>query len=95
MRVRGLQSKDSKLYIYSLIYIKLYTIEVSSGIARGNRENAPKPEKFAKDGEQPAPQPAVSLDSNKKFKFLLNFFKILLKFSKTSKFFLKHFQKCQ
>ena len=39
---------------------------------KGDRGNVPpKPGKFAKDGEQPAPQPAVSLESNKKFKFLL------------------------
>ena len=80
--------------IYSLIYIKLYTIQVSSGIARGEQEErSPKPGKFAKDGEQPAPQPAVNLESNKNFKFLLTFLKILLKFSKTFKFFLKQLSK--
>ena len=55
----------------------------------------PKPGQFAKDGEQPAPQPAVSLDSNRKFKFLLIFKIFLLKLSKPSKIFLKHFQNCQ
>ena len=61
--------------IYSLIYIKLYTIQVSSNVARGGgRGNVPpKPGKLAKDEEQPAPQPAVSLESNGKFKFLLIF----------------------
>ena len=62
------------------------------GRDRGNVP--PKPGKFANDKEQSALQPAVSLDSNAKFKFLL-IFKILLKFSKTSKFILKYFQNCQ
>ena len=68
--VRGL----SQNYI-SLIYIKLYTIQVSSCVARWGTggPSSPQPEKFAKDGEQPAPQPVVSLDSNGKFKFVLIF----------------------
>ena len=62
--------------IYSLIYIKIYDTTYKSAMASpgGDRGNVPpKPGKFVKDGEQPAPQPAVNLESNKKFKFLLTF----------------------
>ena len=49
-----------------------------------------KPGKFAKIGEQPTPQPAMRIDSKKKFKFSLNLSKFLLKFSlKLSNLFLK------
>ena len=53
----------------------------------------PKPGKFAKNGKQTRPQPAVkvSLDSKRKYKFSL-IFKILLKFSKSSKIFLQTFK---
>ena len=53
-------------------------IKFSSSVGRVGEqgERSPKPGKFAKDVEQPAPQPAVSPDSNGKFKFLL----IVLKF---------------
>ena len=51
-----------------------------TGVARGVQGEVPTPHptpnpgKFAKDGEQPRSQPAVSLDSRSKFKFLLIFF---------------------
>ena len=54
----------------------------------------PKPGKFAKDGELPAPQPAVSLDSNGKFKILLIFLNFIKKFL-NFQIFLKTFQNCQ
>ena len=44
----------------------------------GNRGNVPpEPGKFAKDGEQSTPQPAMRFDSRKIFKFALNFSKFL------------------
>ena len=50
----------------------------------------PKPEKFAKDGEQSTPQPAWESIVGKFSNFSLNFSKILLKFYKTHfKIFLK------
>ena len=42
----------------------------------GNRGNVPTPRntgKFAKNGEQPTPQPAMKIESRRKFKFSLNF----------------------
>ena len=61
---------------------RYYAILVSSG-SRGNRGNVPSPKtgKFAKDGEQSMPQPAMKINNMKIFKFSLNFSKILLKFS--------------
>ena len=48
----------------------------------GNRGNVSlKPEKFAKDGEQSTPQPAMIIDIRKILRFWLNFSKFLLKFS--------------
>ena len=54
-----------------------------------------KPRKFSKDKEQSTPQPAMSIDSRKIFKFLLNFsnfykniLKIFQKIFKTFKIFL-------
>ena len=47
-----------------------------SGVTRGNGKTSPSPRnpgKLAKDGEQITPQPAVSLDIKRKFKFLLIF----------------------
>ena len=64
-----------------------------SGVAkRGKGGKLPPPSrnlgKYAKDGEQPRPQPAIRKDSSKKLKFLFNFSKFLLKFSlKLSKLF--------
>ena len=47
-----------------------------------------KPEKFAKNGKQPTPQPAMRINSRNKFQFSLTFSKYLLKFSlKLSKVF--------
>ena len=59
------------------------SILLNSGVARGNKGNSPppKPGKFAKDEEQPTPQPAMRIDSSRKFKFSLNFSKYLLTFS--------------
>ena len=56
---------------------KLYT---SQQWRRQGGNVPPKPGKFAKDGKQFAPQPAVSLESNKKLKIFVNFLKLLLKF---------------
>ena len=76
---------------------KLYTSQQWRRQGEGGRGNVPpKPGKFAKDGKQFAPQPAVSLESNKILKFLLILKKILLNFfSKTFKFFFKNFQNFQ
>ena len=56
----------------------------TSGVASGKGEASPSPrnpEKFAKDGEQPTPQPAMRIDSRRKFKVSSNFPRFLLKFS--------------
>ena len=40
-----------------------------SGVARGEGGSSPPPRnpgKFAKDGEQPRPQPAIRIDSSRK-----------------------------
>ena len=69
------------ILVYSLIYeyIKLYinTIQVSSGVAREVTEKVPptKPGKCAKDGKQPKPQPAVSLDGKRKIQIFVNLLK--------------------
>ena len=57
-------------------------IGASPGGSEGTSLPAPKPEKFTKDGEQATPQPAITsrIDSRRKFKFLLNFYKYLLNF---------------
>ena len=55
-----------------------------SGVARGERGERsplPKPGKIAKDGEQLTARPAMRIDTRRKFKFLFNFSKFLLKFS--------------
>ena len=81
----GLQSKLKTIYKSAV---------ASPGGGGGGRGNVPpKPGKFAKDGKQFAPQPAVSLKSNKKLKFLLMFKNFIKLFSKTFKFFLKKLSK--
>jgi len=40
----------------------------------------PKPGKITKDREQLTAQPAIRIDTRRKFKFLLNFSKFFLKF---------------
>ena len=60
---------------------------VSPGRKRGNVPHPKNPGKFAKDGEQPTPQPAISIDSRRKFKFSLNFSQFLLKFLKNFQIF--------
>ena len=51
-------------YLISLQFIS----NLISGVARGEGGSfpPPPPEKFAKDGEQPRPQPAVRIDSSRK-----------------------------
>ena len=54
----------------------------TSGVARGKGEASPQnPKKFANDGEQPTPQPAMRIYSKRKFKVSSNFPRFLLKFS--------------
>ena len=46
---------------------------LGSGIARGGTGGGrPPPRIFAKDREQPMPQPAMRIDSRRKFKFSFN-----------------------
>ena len=61
-----------------IVVIVQYTQGRRQGVKRGT--SPPKPGKFAMTGKQPTPQPAVS---KRKFKFFVNFLKILLKFSKS------------
>ena len=61
---------------------KIILINIS-GIARGKGEAPPSrnPGKFAKDGEKFTFQPAMRIDSRRKFKVLSKFRRFLLKFS--------------
>ena len=68
-------------YCCKIRRIVKYTLQ-SSGVARGERAPLPpKPGKITKDREQLTAQPAIRIDTRRKFKFLLNFSKFLLKFS--------------
>ena len=53
----------------------------SPGGNGGNVPPPPKPGKITKDREQLTVQPAIRIETWRKFKFLLNFSKVLLKFS--------------
>ena len=57
----------SILYCSSHIHEKVH-IHVHSGLARGKGKLPPQttPGKFAKNGEQPRPQPAIRIDSSRK-----------------------------
>ena len=79
--------------IYSLIFIKLYRTSQlwrRQGVTRGTFH--PNPENLQRMGNSPR---RTASRATEKIKFVLIFLKILLKFSKTFKFFLKHFQNCQ
>ena len=54
---------------------KIANISKSQGRRQRERSLSPKPGKFAIDVEHTTPQPAVNLDSKRKFKFLLIVFK--------------------
>ena len=62
-------------------YIRKYVC--FSGASPEGGQSPSKPGKFAKAEEQLTPQPAMKINSRRKFKFKLNFFK----FSKTFKIF--------
>ena len=82
--------------IYSLIYINLYTIKVSSGVAKGGQgERSPQTRKICKKWGTARASASSEPREQQKFQIFVNFLKILLKFSKTFKFFLKNFQNCQ
>ena len=70
-------SQKTQNYIFSTLnYTDIYDISQQSRHQKGGGTGgtfSPKPGKFAKDEEQPAPQSAVSQDSNGKFKFFVNF----------------------
>ena len=56
----------------------------TSGVDKGEEKKLPPPRnpgKFAKNGEQPTPQPEMKIDSKRKFIVSLNFPRFLLKFS--------------
>ena len=61
----------------------------------GERPPPPEPGKFAKDGEQPTPQPAMRINDRKKIQIFVKFFQIFIKiFLKTFKIFNKIFKIC-
>ena len=80
----------NRIFSYSISYE--YIAVASPGGERGNVPPPPKPGKIAKDREQLTAQPAIRIDTRRKFKFLLNFSKFLLKFSYKFQNFLKNFQ---
>ena len=78
--------------IYSLI--KLYTIQVSSVVARegGQGERSPQNLKICKRWGTARASASSKPREQRKIQIFVNFLKILLKFSKTFKFFLKNFK---
>ena len=54
-----------------------FKCSIDSGIARGKLPPPRNPGKFAKDGEQPRPQPAIRIDSSRKLQFSFNFSKLI------------------
>ena len=52
--------------------IRCLVLPGASKGGKGERPPPPKPRKFAKDGEQPTPKPAMKTDSMRKIKFSLN-----------------------
>ena len=98
MCVRG--GLQSKLYtVFSnLLYIKLslhvYTIQVSSGVARegGTGWTFPQTRKICKGWGTARASASSEPREQQKYQIFVNFIKILLKFSKIFKLFLKTFK---